>query len=94
MFISARSPMFAHLSATLEGLPTIRASSKVDKIVEEFFECQDHQSDGWFLFISTARWFSMRLEIILIIFVAAAVFAPLVLIQYISKYQCISILNI
>lgn len=85
--LSARSPMFAHLSATLDGLPTIRASNKVDKIVEEFSECQDHQSGGWFLFISTARWFSMRLEVILIIFVAAAVFAPLILIQYISKYH-------
>ncbi|XP_065071380.1 ATP-binding cassette sub-family C member 4-like isoform X2 [Rhopilema esculentum] len=75
----SRSPMFAHLSATLEGLTTIRSSGSVDKVTEEFLECQDHQSDGWFLFISSSRWFSIRLEAILLLFIGFTVFAPMII---------------
>ena len=77
--------MFAHLSATLDGLTTIRSSGSVDKVTEEFLECQDHQSDGWFLFISSSRWFSIRLEAILLLFIGFAVFAPMIIQNFASK---------
>ena len=79
--------MFAHLSSTLEGLPTIRAFKTVDIVTKEFFDCQDHQADGWYMFLSTSRWFGQRLDVLVVIFVIFAVFAPLVLDQYTSKFE-------
>ena len=82
---AARSPMFAHLSATLEGLSSIRAYNAVDKVTKEFDDCQDHQSDGWFMFISTSRWFAQRLDLIVFIFTAFVLFTPLVASQFTSE---------
>ena len=74
--------MFTHLSATLDGLTTIRSSNSVEKVTEEFFECQDHQSEAWHLFICTTRWFSLRLEALLLIFVTISIFAPFIIKEF------------
>ena len=77
--------MFAHFSETLEGLPTIRASQAVDVVIKEFYQCQDHQSDGWYMFFSTSKWFGQRLDIIVLIFVVAAIYSPIVAAEFSSK---------
>ena len=78
--------MFSHFSETLEGLPTIRASQAVDVVIKEFHECQDHQSDGWYLFLSTSRWFGQRLDMIVIIFVFCAIYAPIIATEFTGKF--------
>jgi len=80
----SRSPMFAHFSETLEGLVTIRATGAVDLVVKEFYECQDLQSDGWFLFLITSKWFGLRLDLIVVIFVVIAIYAPIVAAEFSS----------
>eukprot|EP00794_Sanderia_malayensis_P016216 gene16216-17849_t len=80
----SRSPMFTHLSATLEGLASIRAFKATRIVEDEFYECQDHSSDGWFLFINGGRWFGQRLDLILALFVISAIFIPLTLIKHTS----------
>ena len=77
--------MFAHLSETLEGLPTIRASQAVNVVIKEFYKCQDHQSDGWYLFVNTSKWFGQRLDIIVLIFVVVAIYAPIIAAEFSSK---------
>ena len=84
-FCLGRSPMFAHLSATLEGLTTIRSSNSVEKVTEEFFDCQDHQSEAWYLVISASRWFSIRLEALLVVFISFSIFAPFIINEFSSK---------
>lgn len=74
--------MFAHLSATIDGLTTIKSSNSVEKVTEEFFDCQDHQSEAWYLFLCTARWFSIRLEMLLLMFISIVIFAPFVLKEF------------
>ena len=80
--------MFAHLSATLDGLTTIRSSNSVDKVTEEFFDCQDHQSEAWYLVICTSRWFGLRLEALLLLFVSMSIFAPFIIKEFSSMYYC------
>jgi len=79
---TCRSPMFSHLSATLDGLTTIRSSNSVEKVTEEFYECQDHQSEAWYLFICIIRWFALRLEALLLIFVTISIFGPFIIKEF------------
>ncbi|KAK7478989.1 hypothetical protein BaRGS_00029750 [Batillaria attramentaria] len=50
---TTRSPVFSYLSASLQGLHTIRAFNMEDKCMEEFDAHQDLHSEAWFLFLST-----------------------------------------
>ena len=77
--------MFSHFSETLEGLPTIRALQAVDVVIKEFYDCQDLQSDGWYLFLNTIRWFGIRLDMIVTVFIFCAIYAPIIATEFTSK---------
>ncbi|KAK0085537.1 hypothetical protein PV325_004976, partial [Microctonus aethiopoides] len=65
----ARSPIYSHFSATLQGLTTIR-SFKADKIlVEEFDRHQDYHSGAWFIFLGMSQGFGMWLDLICTIYI-------------------------
>jgi ATP-binding cassette subfamily C (CFTR/MRP) protein 4 len=75
MFVlAARSPVFSHLSATLQGLHTIRAFGAEGKFTEEFDCHQDLHTESWFLFLSSSRWLAIRLDWLCAIFVTAVSF--------------------
>ena len=46
-----RSPVDSHLSATLQGLPVVRA-----------FRAEDRHSSAWFMYLTTARLFVLHLD--------------------------------
>ncbi|XP_019631605.1 PREDICTED: multidrug resistance-associated protein 4-like [Branchiostoma belcheri] len=71
---TARSPVFSHVSTTLSGLATLRVMKMQDSFLKQFHECLDHHSSGWFLFISCARWFQIRLDWLCAAFVATVAF--------------------
>jgi ATP-binding cassette, subfamily C (CFTR/MRP), member 4 len=52
---SARSPMFTHTTATLEGLSTIRAFKAEKQLTHEYDQHQNLNSSAWFLFVATSR---------------------------------------
>ncbi|KYN28047.1 hypothetical protein ALC57_02483 [Trachymyrmex cornetzi] len=52
-----RSPVFAHLSATLQRLSTIHAFGAEAILTKEFNNYQDIHSSAWYIFISTSRAF-------------------------------------
>ena len=79
--------MFAHFSETLEGLPTIRASKAVDLVTKEFYECQDHQSDGWYLYFSATRWFGQRLDAVVIILITVSIYGPIIVVEYAGMFS-------
>ncbi|KAJ3591681.1 hypothetical protein NHX12_006813 [Muraenolepis orangiensis] len=62
---TTRSPVFSHLSSSLQGLATIRALGA--------------QQQAWFLFLATSRWFAVRLDGICSSFVAVTAFGCLYL---------------
>ncbi|XP_007942203.1 ATP-binding cassette sub-family C member 4 [Orycteropus afer afer] len=76
---TTRSPVFSHLSSSLQGLWTIRAYKAEERFQELFDAHQDLHSEAWFLFLTTSRWFAVRLDAICAIFVIVIAFGSLIL---------------
>ncbi|XP_031714239.1 multidrug resistance-associated protein 4-like [Anarrhichthys ocellatus] len=76
---TTRSPVFSHLSSSLQGLSTIRAFKVQQWFQQMFDEYQDLHSEAWFLFLTTSRWFAVRLDGICSIFVTITAFGCLYL---------------
>ncbi|XP_033832973.1 ATP-binding cassette sub-family C member 4-like [Periophthalmus magnuspinnatus] len=76
---TTRSPVFSHLSSSLHGLWTIRAFGATEKFQTIFDAHQDLHSASWFLFLTTSRWFAVRLDGLCAIFVTATTFGCLIL---------------
>uniref|UniRef100_A0A4W5PGK2 Multidrug resistance-associated protein 4 n=1 Tax=Hucho hucho TaxID=62062 RepID=A0A4W5PGK2_9TELE len=76
---TTRSPVFSHLSSSLQGLWTIRAFKAQQRFQQAFDAHQDLHSEAWFLFLTTSRWFALRLDGICSIFVTITTFGCLFL---------------
>ncbi|XP_023285607.1 multidrug resistance-associated protein 4-like [Seriola lalandi dorsalis] len=76
---TTRSPVFSHLSSSLQGLWTIRAFGAEERFQKTFDDHQDLHSEAWFLFLTTSRWFAVRLDGICSIFVTVTTFGCLLL---------------
>ncbi|XP_066976379.1 ATP-binding cassette sub-family C member 4-like isoform X2 [Macrobrachium rosenbergii] len=70
-----RSPVFSHLSASLQGLTTIRAFEAQQIFNDDFDKHQDLHSSAWFLFLCTTRWFGICLDWISCIYIAIVTFS-------------------
>ncbi|GLV37821.1 uncharacterized protein CBL_06477 [Carabus blaptoides fortunei] len=57
-----RSAVFAHLNASIQGLSTIRTHRAEEILTYEFDKHMDLHSSAWYLFISTARAFSLWMD--------------------------------
>nr|XP_056718111.1 ATP-binding cassette sub-family C member 4 [Euleptes europaea] len=84
---TTRSPVFSHLSSSLQGLWTIRAFKAEQRFQELFDAHQDLHTESWFLFLTTSRWFAMRLDAICAIFVVVVAFGCLLLAQTLDAGQ-------
>ncbi|KAM9836010.1 ATP-binding cassette sub-family C member 4-like [Aulostomus maculatus] len=76
---TTRSPVFSHLSSSLQGLWTIRAFRAEERLKKDFDAHQDLHSEAWFLFLMTSRWFALRLDSICSLFITIAAFGCLLL---------------
>ncbi|KAI7808003.1 multidrug resistance-associated protein 4 [Triplophysa rosa] len=76
---TTRSPVFSHLSSSLQGLCTIRAFKAEDRFQQAFDAHQDLHSEAWFLFLTTSRWFAVRLDGMCSVFVTITAFGCLLL---------------
>ncbi|XP_051908226.1 multidrug resistance-associated protein 4 isoform X2 [Hippocampus zosterae] len=76
---TTRSPVFSHLSSSLQGLWTIRAFRAEGRFQKAFDAHQDLHSAAWFLFLTTSRWFAIRLDGMCSIFVTITTFGCLLL---------------
>lgn len=70
----ARSPLYSHISMTLQGLSTIRAYRRQSDNLELFHEYQNYHTQAWYTYIVSSRWFSMRVDSISSIFVISVAF--------------------
>uniref|UniRef100_A0A8B9YA27 Multidrug resistance-associated protein 4 n=1 Tax=Bos mutus grunniens TaxID=30521 RepID=A0A8B9YA27_BOSMU len=84
---STQSPVFSHLASSLQGLWTIRAYKAEQRFQELFDSHQDLHSEAWFLLLTITRWFSLRLDIIYLIFICLVDFGSLLLSQTLSFGQ-------
>ncbi|KAL3999294.1 F-box and leucine-rich repeat protein 13 [Sarotherodon galilaeus] len=76
---TTRSPVLSHLSSSLNGLSTIRASRSEEKLTKDFDAHQDLHSEAWFLYLMTSRWFALRLDTICSIFITLTAFGLILL---------------
>ncbi|KAH8366457.1 hypothetical protein KR084_009619 [Drosophila pseudotakahashii] len=65
----ARSPMYSHFSATLNGLPTIRAMGAQELLTRQYDNYQDLHSSGYYTFLSTNRAFGYYLDLFCVAYV-------------------------
>ncbi|XP_072883242.1 ATP-binding cassette sub-family C member 4 isoform X2 [Hemitrygon akajei] len=77
METTTRSPVFSHLSSSLQGLWTIRATRTEQQFQAKFDEHQDLHSETWFLFLTTSRWLAVRLDGLCAIFVTVVAFSSI-----------------
>lgn len=66
-----RSPIFGQMTASMQGLSTIRAFSAQQILIHEFDNYQDLHSAAWFLFICSNRAFGFWLDVICIVFIGS-----------------------
>ncbi|XP_070538464.1 ATP-binding cassette sub-family C member 5-like [Ptychodera flava] len=62
-----RSPWFSHVTATIQGLPTIHAYQSQNKFRRKFAELLDKNTVAFYLFTFCGRWAGMRLDSVAII---------------------------
>lgn len=67
-----RSPIFAHFSETLDGVPTIRAYRAQRRFNEINTTRLDSQQRAYYLLMSSNRWLAVRLEFVGTIVVVAS----------------------
>ncbi|XP_040858085.1 cystic fibrosis transmembrane conductance regulator [Ochotona curzoniae] len=70
----ARSPIFTHLVTSLKGLWTLRAFGRQPYFETLFHKALNLHTANWFLYLSTLRWFQMRIEMVFVLFFIAVAF--------------------
>ncbi|XP_038673881.1 multidrug resistance-associated protein 4 [Scyliorhinus canicula] len=84
---TTRSPVFSHLSSSLQGVWTIRATKTEPQFQAKFDEHQDLHSETWFLFLSTSRWLAVRLDALCAIFVSSVAFGSIIIANQLDAGQ-------
>lgn len=59
-----RSPIFAHFSETLDGVPTIRAYRAQRRFKKMNTDKLDSQQRAYYLLVASNRWLAVRLEFV------------------------------
>ena len=71
---SARSPVYSHISSTVQGLSIIRAYKEQAKFLNTHHFYQNEHTKAWYLKVATTRWFGMRLDLFGAVFLTFVVF--------------------
>uniref|UniRef100_H3A153 ATP binding cassette subfamily C member 4 n=1 Tax=Latimeria chalumnae TaxID=7897 RepID=H3A153_LATCH len=85
---TTRSPVFSHLSSSLQGLWTIRAF-KAEQRCQAIFDAHQDLHSGTQLInnsVTTSRWFAVRLDFISAVFVTFVAFGSILLANGKSKF--------
>ena len=69
----ARSPLYSHISLTLQGLSTIRALGIEKRVTLDLHLLQDRHACTWYYYTCCHRWFGIRLDLMTSLVVVFAV---------------------
>ncbi|KAF7274137.1 hypothetical protein GWI33_013181 [Rhynchophorus ferrugineus] len=69
-----RSPVYSHLTASLQGITTIRAFSAQQLLIKEFDVLQNAYNSAYFMFLGANRTFAFWLDVNTAIFVSLVIF--------------------
>ena len=70
---TARSPLYSHISSTIQGLSTIRAYKEAEKFSTNLHYYLNEHTKAWHLYVATNRWFGMRIDLISALFLVFVV---------------------
>ncbi|KAJ8951072.1 hypothetical protein NQ318_003770 [Aromia moschata] len=74
-----KSPVFSHVSSSLNGITTIRASKAEETLIHEFDNHQDAHTSAWYLIIACTCSFGLWLDIICFIFLACVTYSFIIM---------------
>ncbi|KAJ8933696.1 hypothetical protein NQ314_013862 [Rhamnusium bicolor] len=77
-----KSPVFSHVSSSLNGITTIRASKAEEILINEFDDHQDIHTSAWYLTITCIVAFGLWLDIVCVIFVACVTFSFIISLSF------------
>ena len=69
---AGHSPVYSQVSATLQGLLTIRSFNMEEQLMDRFHQAQDQHSAAWLLFLSANRWLGLRIDMVVVMLQAVA----------------------
>lgn len=67
-----RSPIYSHLTATVQGLSTLHAYNKMPEFNADFKNYLDKNTRPFFMFFCSQRWLAVRLDMLTIAIVSIA----------------------
>lgn len=70
----SRSPIFSLFSATLGGLPVIRAFQSESILTEQFYKLVNINTQAYFALLVCVRWLGFRLDLTCSLFIASTAF--------------------
>lgn len=68
-----------HVNNTFNGITTLRAANMQEKMAQEFFAHTDFHTSAASTFLFVNRWFAIRLDWLVTIYIYLAVFSSLFL---------------
>jgi len=72
---TARSPLYSHISSTIQGLSTIRVHKEAEKFSNNLYYYLNEHTKAWYLYLATNRWFGLRIDFISAVFLVFVVFS-------------------
>ncbi|KAG9073180.1 hypothetical protein KI688_000967 [Linnemannia hyalina] len=72
---TSRSPIYSHLSETLDGLTSVRAFGVANKFMDEHIKTQEDNGRAFFTYLGMARWLGYRLDAVSAMFLGVTAIA-------------------
>ncbi|XP_026764568.1 ATP-binding cassette subfamily C member 4-like isoform X2 [Galleria mellonella] len=76
---TTRSPVFSHMSATLNGISTIRSSGAQQRLIDDFDKFQDIHTSTWSSYLASGVTLGFWLDFICVLYLAIVIVAFLVI---------------
>ncbi|PZC86948.1 ATP-binding cassette sub-family C member 4 [Helicoverpa zea] len=76
---TTRSPVFSHMSATLNGISTIRSAGAEQRLIQEFDRFQDIHTSTWSSYLASGVTLGFWLDFICVIYLTIVIVAFLVI---------------
>ncbi|KAF9284960.1 hypothetical protein BGZ68_004271 [Mortierella alpina] len=71
----SRSPVYSHLTETLDGLVSVRAFRRSGQFMDEHIKTQEDNGRAFFTYLAMARWLGYRLDVVTAMFLGITAIA-------------------
>lgn len=75
----ARSPIYSHLSSSIQGVPMIRSYGAQQTCTRDFSHCLNEHSRVYSVMLGMNRWTAMRIDCVVAAFVGILAFSMLLM---------------